>query len=81
MLRFKAKEPIELYRGVVGLSDAQAAPRQESLRKVGKGRYEILRPIQFKAGEIIGLDGAPKTIASMLVEMPATTGKAQAEVE
>lgn len=38
------------------LGDAQAASRSTRLRSVGKGLYDVLDTVQFKAGEMIGVD-------------------------
>lgn len=47
---------IQLHSGVLSLSKEQAETRMHNLRKV-RGGYEIVRPVQFKAGEQIGYDG------------------------
>lgn len=39
------------------LNPAQAKVRAHQLRPVGEGIFEILQPIEFKAGEILGFDG------------------------
>lgn len=38
------------------LGEAQVIHRAARLRSVGKGLYDVLDPVQFKAGEIVGLD-------------------------
>lgn len=49
---------------VLALSEHQAAARRHALKPLGRGRYEAIVAIQFKAGEEIGLDGElPKTLA------------------
>lgn len=40
----------------IRLGDAQAASRSTRLRSVGKGMYDVLDPVQFKAGELVGID-------------------------
>ena len=47
---------IELHSGVLNLTKGQAAVRAHNLRRTRTG-YEIVRPVQFKAGEQIGYDG------------------------
>jgi len=50
---------------VVALAAAQAEPRAACLRALGEGRYEVLAPVHFKAGELIGVAGdLPKTLAT-----------------
>jgi hypothetical protein len=79
---------LELGHGVIGLSDAQAKLRQHALKKVGKGRFEILAPVQFKAGEVLEFDGdLPKSLVTKLEpeltekEKKAAEAKAKAERE
>lgn len=63
-----------LTSGVLVLTDKQAAVRSHNLKQVGKNRYEIVNPVEFKAGEEIGYEGnLPKSLADNL------TGKAEAE--
>jgi len=38
------------------LTEQQAAVRVDSLKKVGKDVYEVVKMIEFKAGEIIGVE-------------------------
>jgi len=72
---FRTKEIIDLYTGVIGLNDDQAAPRLERLKETKKGEYEILAHVQFKAGEVIGLNvtSLPKVVLSKLE--PIVTNK------
>jgi len=39
------------------LTDAQAARRKHRLDMVGEGRYRTRDVLQFKAGEVVGLEG------------------------
>lgn len=49
----------------LGLSKEQAAARVHSLREVARGVYVAQQPVQFKAGEVIGLDGEiPKSLGA-----------------
>jgi len=41
---------------VVMLNDVQAAVRKMNLISLKKGRYEVLRPIEFKRGEVVGFE-------------------------
>lgn len=40
---------------VLQLSESQAAAREHSLIKKGKNTFEVIDPVQFKSGEVIGL--------------------------
>lgn len=58
MKLYSVDKVITLQAGVITLTDAQAAARQHCLKRLmGKGRYEIQKPVQFKRGEVIGLEG------------------------
>ncbi len=59
MKQYKTLKTVELFAGQIGLSDEQAAPRADRLKAIEKGVYEIIAPVQFKAGEVIGLEDAP----------------------
>lgn len=56
-----AERPITVNSGQVQLTAAQAKTRLHNLKlvKAGKesGVYEVVQPIQFKAGETFGFDG------------------------
>lgn len=55
---------LELHAGVVHLTPAQTHPRAHNLCALQGDDYEILRPVQFKTGEILGYDGTlPKALA------------------
>ncbi len=44
---------------IVRLNPEQAAARATSLEPAGRGCYTVAAAIQFKAGEVIGLEGPP----------------------
>ncbi len=69
MKKFRTEATIELHSGVIGLSDRQAALRGLQLKEAGRGTYEITGPVQFKAGEVIGLKEVPKPYAGVLEEV------------
>lgn len=49
------------------LSNEQAAPRLHALKALASGLYETTSPVQFKAGESIGVQGAvPKSLQAVL---------------
>jgi hypothetical protein len=56
--------------GIIALDADQAKARSHNLKAAGTGRFEIVRPIEFKAGEEFGYDGAlPKSIAEAVDEI------------
>ena len=75
---------VELFTGEIGLSEKQAAVRTDKLKRVRKGLYEIIKPVQFKAGEKIKLSKLPKGLGYILEEAGAKAkaeAKKKAEVE
>ena len=45
------------FHGLVQLTEKQARPRAHQLKPRGEGIFEIIQPIEFKAGEELGYDG------------------------
>lgn len=66
MLKYKTTAIVEFFSGKIGLSEKQAVRRPGKLKKVGKGVYGILSPVQFKAGETISLDNPDKITLAKL---------------
>lgn len=82
--KYLTLEKVSLFSGVVGLSKKQAEPRLriKALESRPGGLYKILSPIQFKAGEIIGLDSPDKAVLAQIELTPAEKAKAdKAEAE
>lgn len=48
---------VSLASGVVELTRSQAQTREHALRHLEADLYEIVLPIQFKAGEVLGYSG------------------------
>jgi hypothetical protein len=71
-----------LSGGVLGLTKEQAAPRLHNLKALPGGKYEIVRPVEFKRGEVIGYDGdLPKVLASALADVDAKSGKGKGKAK
>lgn len=66
MKTYRTTGILDLFCGRIGLVDTQAAPRGRSLRRLGDGLYEVVSPVQFKAGEVLRLDDLPKTVLGRL---------------
>lgn len=70
MKTYTAKSTVTIGQGKLGLDQAQAARYGSALADLGDGIFEILAPVQFKAGETFSHDLAiPKTIAHCLDEV------------
>lgn len=65
MKRVSFSKPIELFSGLIGLTDAQASVRAHSLKPVGKDVYEIVGKVEFKAGEQVKMESIPKALAAL----------------
>lgn len=84
---FKLSQVTQLD-GIVGMSEKQAKRRLPRMRPV-KGRkdvYELPQPLDFKAGEIVGLDVLPKALLRVIegsaqggdpIEFDPKTGEAK----
>lgn len=47
----------KFYHGVVQLTEKQAKVRAHQIIPKGGDIFEIVQPIEFKAGEVLGFDG------------------------
>lgn len=57
-MRYRVLHPMSLPKGaLLGLTEAQAAARQFALRPSAGGLWEVLREVQFKAGETVDVAG------------------------
>ena len=61
---------IELHEGLIEVSESQAKRRMQSLAPVGGGVYRIDNPVQFKVGEVIGLNyNPPKSLVEFMLPL------------
>ncbi len=82
MPKYRVDQTITLYGGELILTDAQASARAHCLEPVEKkkGRYTILEPVQFKAGEVIVIPGEPdKALGQRLSKVDKATGDKDGE--
>ena len=70
MDKFLIIAPVTFPAGTrLGLSQEQAAARIAALQEAGKGFYVALQPVQFKAGEVIGMAGEmPKALGELVAK-------------
>lgn len=66
----------------IEINAAQLKPRRhnvEAVRQMGADRYRVTptAPLQFKIGEVIGLDGLSKHLTDILVPIEAPEGAAE----
>ena len=66
MRKYKALDTVRLYAGTVFLAEDQYKRRTGSLKKMKNGAYSIEKPVEFKAGEIIGFHSVPKPCRVLL---------------
>ncbi len=57
MERYLTTDKVDLLSGVLDLSEDQARRRKGWLKKLESGLFEIIKPVQFKAGEVFGFEG------------------------
>lgn len=81
MAIYTTTEPVTLTGGILELDADQVRRRANYLNKLEDGRFEILNPVNFKAGETFGFDGiVPKAIAKSMVDLDKVeVVKAEAE--
>jgi hypothetical protein len=66
MREYQTTGIIRVNCGYIGLDKHQAGARRSRVRQIRDGVYEVLQPIEFKAGEKIRLDNPDKiTLARM----------------
>jgi len=67
---------LQLVAGVLTLTDDQSAPRAHNLKPLGKNRFEIINPVEFKAREEIGYEGdLPKALADLMIDADKTESR------
>ncbi|OGT01878.1 MAG: hypothetical protein A2143_02350 [Gallionellales bacterium RBG_16_57_15] len=73
MSKYIVTARLRLVCGVLTLSADQANPRAHALKPLGKNRFEIINPVEFKVGEKIGYEGElPKALADNLTSAEDT---------
>jgi len=65
---FRTEDTVKFQSGaILGLNETQSKPRllSKSIRAGKGGKFEVVTEIEFKKGEVIGVDGAiPKVLLS-----------------
>ena len=70
MKKYKVEKAIMIPGGTVELTAEQARRRAAAVKATKKpGEYEVMLPVYFKVGEIIGLDAPSKTNGMNLTEL------------
>ena len=70
MKKYRVEKNMCLSSGPVCLSKEQAEKRSNAVKKARKnGMYEVIAPVYFKVGEIIGFDELSKVNAISLSEV------------
>lgn len=57
MERYLTTDKVDLLSGVLDLTEDQARRRKGWLKKIDSGLFEIIKPVQFKSGEVFGFEG------------------------
>ena len=71
MKKYQVNTPVKFFSGEIELAEKQAAKRSHCLAPVKgkKGVFEILSMVQFKAGEVVGLNNASKSCLNHMTEI------------
>ena len=78
MRTVRVKGPVAQFNhGILGLSPAQAQARMHLLEPLGDGRYRLLQPTQFKAGETLRWDGDITPALEACLELSSRKQKAR----
>jgi hypothetical protein len=79
-MRVRATTTLPLGPGaILTLTGRQASRRAHALQHLGGDRYQVTQPVQFKAGEELGVEGdLPKALADQIEggDKPKAKGKA-----
>jgi hypothetical protein len=73
MEKYRVKEILRLFYGLIELDEDQAISRRINLMATDiDGVYKIDKPIEFKVGEVVGLDFVDKAVIQCVeqVEQP-----------
>jgi hypothetical protein len=63
---YRATDVVRFYSGVICLTPSQIAGRKPRLEVGPEGRCVVKSEVQFKRGEVIGLEEIPKVYANIL---------------
>lgn len=76
MRQYKVLQTVGFASGVIGLSADQARPRLRALEKTKtNGIYKLIGSVEFKAGEVIGLEEVPKAFLPRLEIVKTKNGE------
>mgnify|MGYP001487079405 CR=1 FL=1 len=82
MRTVRVDKPLNVNSGLIGLYEKQAKSRRQNIKVDEKnGIYEILRPLQFKAGEQIGLENISKVDLQSVTDLTALKEASEAEAK
>ena len=81
MKPYRTLATVRLFSGLIGLTDGQAKRRSSYLSKIKDDVYKILGEVSFKAGEVIGLEDAPKPYRKLMQSLEPAKPAIQAEVK
>lgn len=63
MQKVRVTSTVTIHSGTLGLSDKQASKRTRMLKKLKGSKYDVLEPVQFKAGEQFEIEEIDKAQA------------------
>lgn len=64
---YMSLQPVTIHSGVIQLNSEQAKSRMHNLSHIADDRFDVVRPINFKTGELFGYEGQlPKSMVSSI---------------
>jgi hypothetical protein len=81
MKQYRTLATVRLFTGKIGLTEDQVKWRMSCLSKIDDGIYEINSGVVFKAGELIGLEAAPKPLEKSLECLEPEKSEIEAEIK
>lgn len=80
MATYRVKAPVTLYAGTLELTKAQAEPRLHCLEPLKKKtQFNIVEPVFFKVGEVIGLVGKPDKALAQRLQLLGKDGEPEGD--
>ena len=71
MKMYAVVKTMRIGEGVVQLTDSQARDRTGKIRPREDGAYDVLYPIEFKVGEVLGVEALPKHLGVHVTDLEA----------
>lgn len=71
MKMYEVVKTMRIGEGVVRLTEGQARDRKGKIAPRTDGAYDVLHPIEFKVGEVLGIESLPKHLGVHVRDLDA----------